>query len=63
MPICRVHLGRTASPVLAAVVEHGVKSVVPTRAVLVLIYLEVLLATEVHTAERQQTAEEVVRED
>ena len=54
----RVHLGRTATPVLAPIMENGVEPVVPTRADLVVGYLEVLLAPEVHTAERQHTAQE-----
>ena len=55
MSIRRVHLVRTATPVLAPVMENGVEPVVSARADLVLGYLEVLLAPEVHAAETQQT--------
>lgn len=48
MPSRRVHLIRTATPVFAPVMENGVEPVVPARADLVLGYLEVLLAPEVH---------------
>lgn len=50
------YLGRTATPVFAPIMENGVESVVPTRGIVVVGYLEVLLAPEVNTAESKDSS-------